>query len=66
MEDKNIKKTFSACISENVINKLRDYIYYNPTLTINQYVEDSLKDSLNKEGIIKPRPNKLKTGRKIN
>lgn len=66
MEDKNIKKPFSVCINENVINKLRDYIYYNQTMTINQYVEDSLKDSLNKEGIIKPRPTKLKTGRKIN
>jgi hypothetical protein len=53
-------------INKEVIDRIKDIVYWSPEFTINNFVEASLKDAIEGFSHIDPRPHKrLKPGRKI-
>lgn len=55
----------SVKIDAEVLDSLRNVVYWKPGVTLNLYVEDALKEALDKEPVIIKRPGELKRGRPV-
>jgi hypothetical protein len=61
-----MKKKITVNIDEAVLNKVKDLVYWTPSLTLNGLIEMLLIRTIDEMGEANPRPNEnLKTGRNV-
>lgn len=60
-----MKEQLSIRIDTDVLNDLRNVVYWKPGMTLNVYVENALKEALSKEPEILQRPSELRSGAPI-
>ena len=60
------KKQFSARIDEEILENAKDIVYWNPGLSLGQFVETALKEIALKYKAVKKRPSRqLRPGPKV-
>lgn len=61
-----MKKQLSVRIDSDLLETIRDIVYWDPSTNLNRWVEDKLQSAIKDYDYVEPRhESKLKTGRKI-
>jgi uncharacterized protein (DUF4415 family) len=60
-----LKKSLNVKIDYDLLDKLRDIVYYTPGSTLNEFVEVAIQALIEGHAELRKRPGQLKPGRKV-
>lgn len=64
--EKNIKKAVSTYINAELLDTIKDIVYWSPNSTLSSFIEDACREKVKNFSDIKNRENnKLKRGKRI-